>query len=169
MTLVPPLAASLLCIALLGCSPQPVSNAGDDAGPTSVACDPDGSMPEIKACPGDDLAREQARMRQYLDAAMERAREDDEASVQYGPRTRKAAGLSQSQQDWQAYAESRCAVWLPDGSGGTTGGLFYSECLTQATYQRTHDIWSDYLTFMSDSTPPVLPEPVRVTDDSQAG
>lgn len=116
-------------------------------------------MPEIKACAADDLASEQARMQRYFAAAMKRARENDEDSVKYGPRTRQTVWLSKSQRDWQAYADSRCAVWLPDGSGGTMGGLFHATCLTQAIRQRTHDIWGDYLTFMSDTTPPVLPEP----------
>lgn len=126
-------------------------------------------MYEIKVCAGDDLEREQARMRRYLEAAAVRALENDEASVKYGPRTRKAALLSESQQAWQAYVDSRCAVWLPDGSGGTMGGLFYASCVTQATRQRTHDIWGDYLTYMADSTPPVLPEPVRtIGEDREA-
>ena len=33
-------------------------------------------------------------------------------------------------------------------------------CMIEATRARTHDIWTDYLTYV-DRTPPVLPEPVE--------
>ncbi|RZJ37451.1 MAG: DUF1311 domain-containing protein [Brevundimonas sp.] len=157
------LAAGVLCVCVSACG----SRGEETAYASSPECRPDGSMPEIKACAGDDLGREQARMHRYFAAAMTRARESDADSVKYGHRTRQAAWLSDAQRDWEVYAESRCGVWRPDGSGGTMGGLFYTSCLTQATRQRTHDIWSDYLTFMSETTPPVLPEPLRTVAEDE--
>jgi uncharacterized protein YecT (DUF1311 family) len=123
-------------------------------------CDRDGSMYEMKACAGDDLEREQERMRRYMEAAEARARDLDEASVRYGPQTRQAAWLSESQEAWRGYADSRCHGVLEATSGGTMGGLGYAWCMTDVTRRRTHDIWEDYLTY-ADSTPPILPEPVR--------
>lgn len=124
-------------------------------------------MSVIKACAGDDLAQEEARMQRYFEAAMKRAREGDAESVKYGPRTRQVHWLTKSQRDWKAYAESHCAIWLPDGSGGTIGALPYAACLTDATWRRTRDIWGDYLIYM-DTTPPVLPEPVRPLGEDRA-
>lgn len=165
MKLLPPLLACVLSLSACERGEQDAKNAAEPA--PSRTCARDGTMYEMKACASDDLGRERARMQRYLEAAAVRARENDEESVKYGPRTRQTALLSESQRAWQAYVDSRCAVWLPDGSGGTMGGLFYASCVTQATRQRTHDIWGDYLTYMADSTPPVLPEPVLTVFEEQ--
>jgi uncharacterized protein YecT (DUF1311 family) len=160
------IAAGLLCVGLSACDSESVRPA---EGPSHECDRSDGSMPSIKACAGDDLAQEEARMQRYFAAAMKRARDNDAESVKYGPRTRQVHWLTKSQRDWKAYAESHCAVWLPDGSGGPIGGLFYATCLTDATWRRTRDIWGDYLTYMSETTPPVLPEPVRpISEDRTA-
>lgn len=139
-----------------------------DAREEPFSCVRDGSNPEIKVCAGDDLEREEARMQQYFEVAAARANERDEGSVEYGPRTRQAAWLSESQEAWKAYADVRCAGVRETTSGGTMGGLGYTWCMTDMTRQRTHDIWADYLTYW-DSTPPVLPEPVRtIGEDREA-
>ncbi|HZW16212.1 MAG TPA: lysozyme inhibitor LprI family protein [Brevundimonas sp.] len=126
---------------------------------TPFSCVRDGSMPEIKMCAAEDMVAETERMERYLEAARIRASELDEHSVEYGPRTRQAAWLSESQQAWETYAERRCDGVKEATSGGTMGSLGWMGCITEATRQRTHDIWSDYLTYW-DTTPPVLPEPV---------
>lgn len=167
MTLVPPLAASLLCLALAACSPEREASAVETAAPLSESCDRSGSMPEMKGCAQNDLTREQARMKRYLDAAMVRARGRDEGSIEYGPRSRQAAYLSESQKAWEAYAASRCAGVREETSGGTMGGLGYAWCMTTTTRQRTHDVWSDYLTY-ADTTPPVLPEPVQTIGEERS-
>ncbi|MES2834394.1 MAG: lysozyme inhibitor LprI family protein [Pseudomonadota bacterium] len=150
------LAAVLLSIGVVACEP----NSKEAAPPESpFTCVRDGSMPEIKTCARDDMAKEEARMQRYFEAAMSRARAGDEGSVKYGPRTRQAAYLVESHQAWKAYAGVRCAGVREETSGGTMGGLGYMWCMTTAARQRTHDIWSDYLTY-ADSTPPVLPEPL---------
>ena len=136
----------------------------DSNGP--LACDRDGSMYEMKACAADDLEREQTRMRQYIEVAEGRARRLDEGSLRYGPQTRRAAWLSESQEAWQAYADARCQGVFEATSGGTMGGLGYAWCLIDLARRRTHDIWSDYLTY-SDSTPPILPEPVRTVAEDR--
>ena len=124
-------------------------------------------MPEIKGCAQNDLTQEQVRMKRYLDAAMVRAHARDEESVRYGPRSRQAAYLTESQAAWEAYVESRCDGVREDTAGGTMGGLGYAWCVTSTTRQRTHDIWADYLTY-ADATPPVLPEPVRTVGEDRA-
>jgi uncharacterized protein YecT (DUF1311 family) len=155
-----PVAACLIGVSLSACAAE-VRRTGEDASAApSAACDRDGSMVTIKACAQADLEREQARMRRYLEAATPRARQRDEDSVKFGPRSRQAAYLVESQRAWQAYADSRCAGVLEETSGGTMGGLGYAWCMTEMTRQRAHDVWSDHLTY-ADSTPPVLPEPVR--------
>lgn len=105
-------------------------------------------------------------MQRYIDAAMVRARKDDESSVEYGPRSRQAAYLEESQRAWEGYVKSRCDGVFEATNGGTMGGLGYMGCMASTTRQRTHDIWDDYLTYW-DSTPPVLPEPLLTVAEEE--
>jgi len=153
--------------------PRPATEAAEtamaavgDASEEPFTCVRDGSNPEIKVCAGADMERETARMQRYIEAATARAREGDAVSVRYGPRSRQEAYLSESQAAWAAYTEVRCAGVFEETSGGTMGGLGYMWCVTTMTRQRTHDIWDDYLTYW-DSTPPVLPEPVRTVAEDR--
>lgn len=115
------------------------------------ACRPDGNTQELNACAADDLSRETARMRRYFDAALARARANDEAA--------REAWLTASQTAWEGYAEIRCQGVLDQWKGGSIRTLMYLGCKTEAARRRTHDIWTDHLTY-ADSTPPILPEPV---------
>jgi uncharacterized protein YecT (DUF1311 family) len=165
-----------LLVAVLLQSPPPAatsdaaaaaSQAAGSHPETPFSCVRDGSMPEIKMCAAEDMAAETERMQRYLEAARTRANTADEASVEYGPRTRQAAWLSESQQAWEVYAERRCEGVHEATSGGTIGSLGWMGCMIEATRQRTHDIWSDYLTYW-DTTPPVLPEPVLTVRGEEA-
>jgi uncharacterized protein YecT (DUF1311 family) len=128
-------------------------------------CVRDGSNPEIKMCAADDWGSETARMNRYIEAARKRAVESDADSIKYGPQERQAIYLTESQQAWTAYAERRCEGVHEATSGGTMGSLGFMFCMIETTRQRTHDIWSDYLTYW-DSTPPALPEPVDQATDA---
>lgn len=131
-----------------------------------IACDAAGNTLELNACGALDLDREQARMEQYLQAALVRARESDTAESSYEAATQSRAYLETSQAAWMAYADIRCRGVLDQWKGGTIRTLMWQGCRIEATRQRTHDIWADYLTY-SDSTPPVLPEPVRTIGEDQ--
>lgn len=122
-------------------------------------CDRDGSTPQINACFSDDLALEQARMQRYLEAAVVRAEASDNPEESFGEATQSSAYLQASQAAWMAYADIRCTGVLDQWKGGTIRTIMYLGCMIAATRARTHDIWSDYLTY-ADSTPPEMPEPV---------
>jgi uncharacterized protein YecT (DUF1311 family) len=142
-----------------------VSIHSDDGRPVCVR---DGNTLELNACGADDLKLEEARMQRYLDAAMDRASGIDNESGEFGEPTQLVAWLSASQQSWTAYAEIRCDGVLDQWKGGTVRTLVYLGCKIDATRQRTHDIWSDYLTYW-DTTPPVLPEPVMTVPEENRG
>ena len=138
-----------------------------EAGPR--ACVPDGNTLELNACAAEDLEREEARMRRYFDTAMDRARADDREAAAPGPPPQGEAWLRASQTAWASYSEIRCQGVLDQWKGGSIRTLMYLACKTEAARQRSHDIWTDYLTF-ADSTPPVLPEPVMtVADEAPRG
>lgn len=124
---------------------------------TDVDCDRAANTQEINACAARDLAREEARMDRYLAAAHARLDEDMAGTTGepgFGP-----AWLDASQSAWAAYADIRCRGVYDRWKGGTIRTVMGLGCRIELTRQRTHDIWTDYLTF-ADSTPPILPEPI---------
>lgn len=126
-----------------------------------VVCVRDGNTLQLNACVADDLSAEEARMQRYFDAARTRALEGDAQSGEFGEaRTQQAAWLDAAQRSWEAYADIRCQGVFDQWKGGTIRTVMIAGCRIAATRQRTHDIWADHLTY-ADSTPPVLPEPVR--------
>lgn len=134
-------------------------------GRREFACVRDGTTPELNACASEDLGREQERMERYLQAASLRALERDADSSQFTEPTHQSAWLDASQPAWEAYASIRCGGVYDSWKSGTIRTIMSIDCMIDATRQRTHDIWRDHLTYM-DSTPPVLPEPLRpVTEE----
>ena len=144
---------ALLATALVQAGPQSPT-AGE-----SIVCDRNGNTIELNACGALDLEREQARMQRYLEAAYGRARDSDHADPSYGEPTQSTAYLYAAQAAWGAYVDIRCQGLYDQWKGGTIRTLIGLGCRIEATRQRTHDIWSDHLTYQ-DSSPPVLPEPV---------
>lgn len=125
-----------------------------------VVCVRDGNTVQMNACAAEDLSVEEARMQRYFQAAMSRAIEGDAESGEFGgERTHQSAWLDASQRSWEAYADIRCSGVFDQWKGGTIRTVMVVGCRIEATRQRTHDIWTDHLTF-ADSSPPVLPEPV---------
>lgn len=134
-----------------------------------IECVRAGNTIQMNACVAEDLAKEQARMQLYFDAAMRRAFESDAESARYGDEpSHQTAWLEASQSSWEAYAETRCAGVWDNWKAGTIRTMMSVGCRIAATRQRTHDIWEDYLTYV-DSTPAVLPEPIMsVREEEQA-
>lgn len=124
-----------------------------------IACDQEGNTLELNACGVLELEREQARMQRYLEAALDRARDSDNADPSYSEATQSTAYLQASQAAWAAYADIRCRGVYDQWKTGTIRTLMGLGCRIEATRQRTHDIWADHLTY-PDAAPPVLPEPV---------
>jgi uncharacterized protein YecT (DUF1311 family) len=148
----------MLIVALLTAAVMQ-ADAPSSAPQDAIVCDRAGNTIELNACGALDLEREQARMQRYLEAAYGRARDSDHADPSYGEPTQSTAYLQAAQAAWVAYADIRCLGLYDQWKGGTIRTLMGLGCRIEATRQRTHDIWADYLTFW-DSTPPVLPEPV---------
>lgn len=131
-----------------------------DGPPEVVRCNPRGTTPEVNACFIADLAREEARMERYLETAATRAyRLDDESAPYDYARTQQRAWLNASQTAWRAYVDTRCPGVFDQWRGVTIRTVKELTCRIETTRQRTHDIWSDHLTYQ-DSSPPILPEPV---------
>jgi uncharacterized protein YecT (DUF1311 family) len=99
---------------------------------------------------GTSLDRSKARLAKYLQAALTRYADDNEAAVRLG--------IQASQDAFEAYRSIECATVYEDWKDGTIRGAMSLSCETALTDERTHDIWADWLQYM-DSTPPILPEP----------
>ena len=102
----------------------------------------------MNICAGREMESADARLARYIAAAKEK----------YSAEPGVVEMLDRSQDDWLVYRKSYCDAIYEIWSDGTIRGAMFSDCMLQLTEQRTHNIWSDYLTYM-DSTPPVLPEP----------
>jgi len=142
---------------------EPVRNREDDP-----SCDPSGTTLQMNVCVVEDLAKEEARMQRYFDLALEQAAASDLDSGEYGEPTRQVELLTATQAAWVAYAELRCEAQWDEVKGGTIRTIVLVSCRIDATRQRTHDIWTDQLTYW-DSTPPMLPEPVLTVSEEQEG
>lgn len=122
---------------------------------------------EVNACIGRDLDLEQERMNLYLETAFAVLREEatgageglDEADA-------LIAEIQDGQTKWQAYADKACAAVYTRWQSGTIRVAMALDCQIELTRQRTHHLWSEYLSFQ-DSTPPILPEPVMAVREER--
>lgn len=103
---------------------------------------------EINQCALIELESAQAVLAQYLAASFEHNANDPEL----------IESIKIAQKDWQVYMSSHCNSVYTQWRDGTIRGVMSLSCKTKLTKQRTHEVWSNFLTYM-DSTPPVLPEP----------
>ncbi len=103
---------------------------------------------EINQCALVELELAQAELTQYLETSFEHNASDPEL----------VESIKIAQKDWQVYILSHCNAVYTQWRDGTIRGVMSLSCKIKLTKQRTHEIWSNFLTYM-DSTPPVLPEP----------
>lgn len=103
---------------------------------------------QINYCAGVELENAENEMNTYFLKSKEHNN--------YDPVLIKS--IEKAQQAWSVYAEAHCNSIYTMWREGTIRGIMHLSCKTNLTKQRTHDIWSNFLTYM-DSTPPVLPEP----------
>ncbi len=113
-------------------------------------CDDAYTTRDMEYCASQKSIAADKRMRHYLIASYTQYNHD--------PDTVKAIKLSQ--QAWEVYENSNCQAVYNSWNTGSIRGLMAINCHTRMTKQRTHELWLNYLTYM-DSTPPVLPEPIR--------
>ena len=124
------------------------------AGAPPPKCPGDNTI-EINDCMAATLTKAQAEQDRYLAAARKRLKSqagDDPGSA------KALAELDKVQAAWVAYSKADCDAVYDAWSAGTIRGAMALTCQIDLTRQRTHTIWSEWLTYM-DSTPPDLPEP----------
>ncbi|CDT79987.1 conserved exported hypothetical protein [Vibrio coralliirubri] len=103
---------------------------------------------EINQCAAIELESAQAELDKYLAASFEHNAYDAEL----------VASIKKAQESWQAYMTAHCDSVYTQWRDGSIRGVMALSCKTSLTKQRTHEVWTNFLTYM-DSTPPVLPEP----------
>jgi uncharacterized protein YecT (DUF1311 family) len=123
-------------------------------------CTQAANTPEINACATRDLGRETARMERYLTVARRTADNLNGANAEDGARSSQRAHLDNAQLVWSAYADIVCGAVYEKWARGSVRTAAALRCRIDMTRERTHVIWRNYLVYV-DSTPPVLPEPLR--------
>lgn len=106
--------------------------------------------PATDACYEAEATSRQTELGRYVAAARERLADEPAA----------LAAFNTGQQAWEAYRDAHCSGVLERWKDGTIRTMTTLGCRIDLMGQRTHQVWKDYLTFR-DSTPPVLPEPMR--------
>lgn len=130
-------------VALLSLSLLAVAN--DDQ---AINCANAISTPEINHCAYLELEQAQAELTQYLQTSYEHNAHDPEL----------IESIKVAQKDWQTYVKSHCDSIYMQWREGTIRGVMAISCKKTLTKQRTHEIWSNFLTYM-DNTQAVLAEP----------
>lgn len=113
-----------------------------------IDCNKAISTLDINYCAGVELEKAQSILNKYLNKSKEHNKGD--------PKLIKS--IVSAQQAWLLYEKAHCDAIYTQWRGGTIRGVMFLSCKTKLTKQRTHEIWSNFLTYM-DSTPPILPEP----------
>ena len=122
---------------------------------TEPDCDNALSTLDMNACAARDVQAEEARMNQYLDAAVTVLRAEAE-SPELAEQV--VVELRASQQKWVDYAQSACATVYTRWQGGSIRNLMALTCREQLTQERSHAIWSGYIAGITDEET-ILPEP----------
>ncbi|HWF78160.1 MAG TPA: lysozyme inhibitor LprI family protein [Caulobacteraceae bacterium] len=110
---------------------------------------------EINDCQAVRLAAAEGELERYLAAARRRLKADAEGDAGVA---KALAGFDRIQAAWRAYRDAECDALYDYWSSGTIRTSIELTCKIDLTRERTHAVWSDWLTYM-DSTPPILPEP----------
>ncbi len=105
---------------------------------------------EINQCAASELKAAEKALQRYIDKSLQH-HGDDQTLLK---------SIKKAQTAWLNYATAHCESIYTQWRDGTIRGVMALSCKTQLTKQRTHEIWSAFLTFM-DSSPPILPEPER--------
>jgi len=115
---------------------------------TSVNCDKALNTIEINYCAKVKLDKAEAEMKLYLAKSI----------AQYTTDSNIVESINIAQSAWQSYSQSQCNSVFTLFRDGSLRVVMTLSCRTKLTQQRTHELWSQYLTYM-DSSAPVLPEP----------
>ncbi|AUI86220.1 hypothetical protein BS333_07355 [Vibrio azureus] len=117
-------------------------------GENTIDCREPSTTLEINQCAEQDLAFAQVQLNQYLKVTYDLNVNEPEL----------VSAIQEAQTAWQDYMLAHCGAVYKQWQGGTIRGVMALSCKTKLTQQRTHDIWTSFLTYM-DNSAPVLPEP----------
>ena len=104
---------------------------------------------DINQCAAIELQAAETKMQRYFTKSLEHQHHDNEL----------VKSIEDAQKSWHVYINSHCDSVYTMWREGSIRGVMAISCKTKLIKQRTHELWSQFLTFM-DSTPPVLPEPI---------
>lgn len=113
-----------------------------------VDCDKALNTLQINYCAKLKLDNAEAEMKRYLDKSI----------AQYTADTYVVESINIAQSAWKSYSKSQCDSVFTMFRDGSLRVVMTLSCRTKLTQQRTHELWSQYLTYMDNSTP-ILPEP----------
>ena len=119
---------------------------------TLTTCETEPTTAQTNECMVKALERSEREMERYFKAAVERMKGQSSTDTD----------LFATQMKWLEYRRAHCADVYDMWRQGTYRHSRSAACHLKLTTERTHDIWSAYLTYI-DSTPPVLPEPLLHT------
>ncbi|OHU86606.1 MULTISPECIES: lysozyme inhibitor LprI family protein [Pseudoalteromonas] len=105
---------------------------------------------QINQCMHKELLAAETVMEQYLAKSIARYIQD--------PIT--ASSINKSQMIWLEYRQAHCGAVFNTWREGTIRTAMGLGCKITLTQQRTHSLWTSFLTF-EDSTPALLPEPQK--------
>ncbi len=115
---------------------------------------PGTTTPQVEACFAQKLDADAATMARYREAALDRIAKTEPSAARW----KVVAAYLDAEKQWKAYRDADCGAVYENWSQGSIRGLMALQCKRRLTQQRTHAIWSSWLTF-ADNSPPVLPEP----------
>jgi uncharacterized protein YecT (DUF1311 family) len=112
-------------------------------------CEKPATTYDFNICGSKDVEKAEAELARYLEAAKARMAKEEPEAVK---------AIDDAHAKWQEYKSKHCEAVYLRWQQGTIRGPKSARCNLDLTRQRTHRIWSDFLTY-PDSTPPILPEP----------
>ena len=116
--------------------------------PSVPGCENTKTTVELIECRSRQMDAADAKLRRYLQAARDQAKQFDlDPSV-----------IDAEQKAWAAYQTDHCGHVWERWEQGSIRYEMSANCTLILTHERTLDVWRAYLTYW-DSTPPVLPEP----------
>jgi uncharacterized protein YecT (DUF1311 family) len=99
-------------------------------------------------CMSTEVDKADKKLSEYIEAAKDRISEDSTVML----------SLTETQKAWLSYRTAHCGDVYAYWSQGTYRYRASLQCMLDLTKERTHDIWSAYLTYV-DSSAAILPEP----------
>ena len=148
-------AASLLLLVGTGAGVRPAAASGNGADPSP--CAEATTTLAMGECLAREVGRAERRLERVLAAA--EARLERERSEAWRPAAiEPPVDLAAGQRLWLAYRQAHGGAIASRWRGASLRPVVTAECLLRLTRQRSHELWSAFLTF-PDGTPPLLPDP----------